>query len=290
MQYIQNEYLKVSVNPVGAELASIQHAKTGKEYIWEANPAIWGSSAPVLFPIIGALKEGRFIYQGNSYQLPKHGFIRYNDKLQLQQKTTDQLTFSLQSDTDSLQIFPFEFEFIIHFALSGNTLTLSHEVHNRGRQPMWFSLGGHPAFKCPINEGEVYEDYFLEFEKQEYLHTWNLNTDGLIAEKGRIVMDQTHILPLHRHLFDQDALILKNIQSRAVSLKSNKSTDAIKVSFEGFPYLGVWAKPQAPFVCIEPWQGIADHADASGRIEEKEGIMQLEAGDVHKAAYSIEVV
>ena len=290
MYTLQNEHLLVKINPVGAEIASIVSKENGKEYLWQADPDIWGSSAPVLFPIIGALKNGSFSYKNHPYQLPKHGIVRHNETMVDEEYSERTLRLSLKWDHLIFQKYPFHFIFDIRFEVKDNSLIVSHIVRNDGNEKMYFSLGGHPAFNCPMNEGEVYEDYYIEFEKEETVHTWNLNGDGLIADQGAFVMDHSNILNLHSHLFDHDALILKDIASQSVSLKSRKSAYELRVDFEGFPYLGIWAKPQAPFVCIEPWQGIADSVDSSGLIEEKEGIMELEPQAKHEAQYVISIL
>ena len=154
---------------------------------------------------------------------------------------------------------------------------------------MWFSVGAHPAFRCPLHDEEKYEDYYLEFDQNETDHTWLLNDQGLIEQEGATLLKNSNILPLHRHLFDDDALIFKHLKSSRISLKSNKSPQILTVEYEGWPYMGIWAKPAAPYVCIEPWQGIADHADHDQEISHKEGIMSLESGGNYETSYVIKI-
>ncbi|MEZ4777399.1 MAG: aldose 1-epimerase family protein [Bacteroidia bacterium] len=290
METIQNDTLRIAVKPSGAELCSIQALATGKEYMWEGNPAIWGSFAPVLFPIVGTLKDNTYLYNGKSYQLFRHGFFRGNDKVTLVKKTENQLAFSLKSDAESLKVYPFEFEMVIAFTLEGKSVHISHEVRNTGNETMFFSVGGHPAFKCPLNEGETYEDYYLHFDQKENATTWDLNSGGIITQKGRVVLDNSDQLPLDRHLFDHDALIFKHLRSASVSLNHYLNGPVLEVDFNGWPYLGIWAKPQAPYVCIEPWLGIADSVDTDQQIENKEGILSLLPGKTFMATFSIKIM
>lgn len=284
---ISNAELSISVTKTGIELCSVKSQKSGMEYIWQADPDVWGSHAPVLFPIIGALKNGEYRFNEHMYSLPKHGLVRHSDKVRLTQQTDDSLLFTLNWDNESLNQYPFKFEFQTRYSLSGTTVSVDHTVFNHSKETMYFSLGGHPAFNCPLHEGEIYSDYFLEFEQNETDSTWLLNAKGLVSNERRPVLSDSNTLPLHTQLFDDDALIFKNLKSRAVSLISRRSGRILTMSYDGFPYLGIWAKPGASFVCIEPWQGIADAADSTQELTKKEGIMSIESGDVHRAGYEI---
>jgi len=287
---IENEYLQISILRKGVELSGIRSKKTAKEYMWQADPTIWGSHAPVLFPIIGALKADKYTYKGKTYSgLPKHGFIRRNEDISLAERTEKSLRYELNYSDASLSIYPFKFGFSIEYRLDGNKIIVRHEILNQGKEEMYFSLGAHPAFNCPRNPGESYEDYYLEFEQEETDHTWVLSERGLIDKPGETLLKQSQRLSLHKHLFDQDALIFKNLNSRSVHLKSKKSEEFLSMRYRGFPYLGIWAKPQAPFVCIEPWIGIADSESSSGKLEEKEGIRKLGPQSNFEASYEIEI-
>lgn len=290
MKYsVENDFLRISVQEVGAELCQIQSAVTGKEFMWNADPVVWGSYAPVLFPAIGAIKNGFVRYNGGEYKVPRHGFIRNNANVKLIGQTTNSLTFGLKFSEETLAIYPFKFEFQITYKLDGNRIIVRHQVKNHDKEKMLFSLGGHPAFKCPLNEDEVYEDYYLEFEKVENDSTWLLEKDGLVGKNTTPVLENTNILHLNPHLFDNDALIFKHLKSRKVSLRSNKSLQVVTVHYEDFPYLGIWAKPNAHFVCIEPWLGIADNADSDQNFETKEGIIELAGDEEFEAEFLIEI-
>jgi len=284
---IKNKNFQVSVKNEGAELSSFKSLKTNIEYIWKADPEVWSAHAPNLFPIIGCLKEDSFLYQGKDYACPKHGFIRKNNKISLLEQSENSLTFGLKYDDETLKVYPFQFEFQIRFLLEGNKLTLIHKVTNHGDDTMFFSLGGHPGFTCPIYENEEYSDYYLEFEKPETALTWEVMENGLIGKETKPAFDEPTKIKLHPQIFKEDALVFKNLNSSVVSLKSKKSSQVISVEFGDFPYLGIWAKPKAPYVCIEPWLGIADSYDADRNLENKEAILRLESKKGFTATYSI---
>lgn len=287
---IESPSLKVSLKQTGAELCSIISKKMGKEYLWQANPKIWNNHAPVLFPIIGSLKEGKYLYQDRWYEMPKHGIIRKNENMDVEELSNNSVTFVLFSDETTKERYPFDFQFRISFTLLENTLTVSHQIINIGNEDLLFSLGGHPAFNCPIHDGSNYEDYYLEFEQAEHAVTHLLNMEkGLISNETELVLNNTNRLPLHSHLFDRDALIFKNLKSNSVSLVHKENGNVLTMEFKDFPYLGIWAKPDADFVCIEPWLGIADGVDHNQKIEEKEGIITLKTGKIFSAAYTIEI-
>ena len=286
---VKNDLLQISVKETGAELCSIKSLKTHKEYIWHASPDVWAAHAPNLFPIIGCLKDNGFLYQGKEYKCPKHGFVRKNEDVALIAQSVDSLTFGLKYTDATLEIYPFKFEFNIRFLLKENELFVEHQIVNHGDDQMLFSLGGHPAFTCPLNAGEKYTDYYLEFEMAETAPNWQVNKDGLIARETIPFLDNTRIIDLHPQLFDNDALVFKNLNSSSVSLKSRKSSQVLRVTYDDFPYLGIWAKPNAQFVCIEPWIGIADSVDADRNFENKEGLVVLPAKGTFKATHSISV-
>ena len=290
MQSIENEYLKIRVQDIGAELCSIVSKTSGKEFMWSGDSSVWGSFAPVLFPIIGSLKESEFLYNGQAYTVPKHGFIRNNKDLIFKQISNSEVEYSLKFDEVSLISYPFKFEFFVRYKLNGKSIIVEHEIINHDtKSEMYFSLGGHPAFKCPINENESYEDYFLEFEKIENVNTWDVLSNGLIDTTSRPLLDNSNIIPLKLDLFANDALIIKNHQSKKVTLKSNLSKEAVVVEYSDFPYLGIWAKPGGKFVCIEPWLGISDSCDTDQNFETKEGILTLEPNSTFKASYKITI-
>ncbi|PWJ58875.1 galactose mutarotase-like enzyme [Dyadobacter jejuensis] len=286
---ISNEYLQISVLTKGAELCEIKSKSSGKDFLWNADPAIWGSHAPVLFPAIGAVKDGYVRYYEQKIPLPRHGFVRNNERITLVEKTSDSLCYSLTYDDQTWKVYPFQFEFFIRYRLNKNQIIVEHTIVNPGEAALYFSLGGHPAFKCPINEGESYSDYYLEFEKSETEPTWLLDEQGLVLKSTKPMLQNTKYLPLSHELFAGDALIFKNLKSKKVTLKSHSSTDQVQVSFHDFPYLGIWAKPNGDFVCIEPWQGIADAADTNHDLLQKEGMLSLAGKESYEAKFTIQI-
>jgi galactose mutarotase-like enzyme len=243
-----------------------------------------------LFPIIGALKNGQLNYQGKFFELPKHGLVRNSVKPKLIESGTDFLRFGMAWDAETLEIYPFKFSLEITFLLDGKSLQIQHWITNSADESMLYSIGGHPAFNCPLRANENYEDYYLEFEEEETAATWLIDQSGLISLEQKPILDHTKNLPLHSHLFDYDALIFKNLKSSSVKLVHQTKGPVLAVDFEDFNYLGIWAKPAAPFVCIEPWLGIADSVDSSQNFEEKEGILKLASGQSYQKIYSISIL
>lgn len=290
MYTLKNDILKIVVNKIGAELCKIEGVKNNIDFLWDANPDVWGSYAPNLFPIIGALKNDTYFFNNKPFKLPKHGFVRHNEAFELYELTENCLVFKLRYNEDSLKVYPFKFEFLIAFTLIDNSIEINHTVKNVGNAPLYFSLGGHPAFKCPVFENETYEDYALEFEHRENSETHLINMqNGLISAKTKPVFNNTNRLALTHDLFNADALIFKDLKSKKVTLKSESKGDVLSVTYHDFPYLGLWAKPNGDYVCIEPWLGIADNETTNQSLETKEGILKLAANSTFNASYTIEI-
>ncbi|MGY5850598.1 aldose 1-epimerase family protein [Salegentibacter sp. F14] len=289
MHKLKNKFLNIEVNPVGAELASIKNLESGIEYLWQGNPDIWANQAPNLFPVIGILKNGQYKFEGKSYNMPKHGFVRYNENMVLKSSSNDQLVFELGASQESLQYYPFRFSFEISFRLNGKALEVSHKVTNLDDKTMYFSLGGHPAFNVPLSKNEDYQDYYLEFDQKLDLRSYLLNEEGLVSEKTEGILDNENKIWLKKDLFENDALIFKNISSKKVTLKSKAHGAVLSMGYPGFKNLGIWAKPGAPFVCIEPWLGIADVEGTDQNLKTKEGIEQLEPKENFEVTYVITI-
>lgn len=288
MPFLENDLLKIEIKSKGAELCSIRSIKNNIEFVWEANPNVWGSHAPNLFPIIGAMKDDSYFYNGKKYNMPKHGFARHNEDFEVISNSNSEVTFQLKSNDELRAIYPFEFEFLIIYEIKDNELLIHHTVKNTDSKTIYFSLGGHPAFACPLFKDESYTDYFLEFEKEEISKSYLLNmATGLVSDKTKPVFDSPNTINLYGDLFNEDALIFKDLKSRQVALKHKQKGEILNVKFEGFPFLGIWAKPNAPYVCIEPWIGIADSESTNQQIKDKEGIVTLEPKKSFKATYSI---
>ncbi|WP_066220580.1 aldose 1-epimerase family protein [Formosa haliotis] len=290
MYTLQNKSLKIAVNPVGAELSEISAVQNTNQFMWNANPDVWGSFAPNLFPVIGAIKNNSAIIDGEHYAVPRHGFVRHNTDIILEEQTESKLVFSLLYNTDLLKIYPFKFKFTIQFELIEYAVKVTHIVENLDDKPIYFSIGGHPAFKCPVFENETYTDYYLEFDTEENSESYALNTAlGLITDRTFPVISEANTISLHYDLFTEDALVFKDLKSKKVALKSRKNGTILTVDFPDFPYLGIWAKPKADYVCIEPWLGVADHEHHNQDFKTKEGIIMLPTKQTFKAAYTIEI-
>ena len=285
---IQNEHLEIVIQGTGAEISSIKD-NDGLEYIWQAEPKIWGSHAPVLFPIIGALKNGTYTYKGHQYSISKHGFIRNNNNLQVVTHSKHMLQLQYAYNDETLKNYPFKFEFTISFVLRGKSLEVLHQVKNHDDKEMLFSLGGHPAFKCPLKATENYHDYVLKFEHKENSKRHLIDKNGLQNGQSRPFLTNEDTIELQHSIFKDDALIFKDLKSRRISLAHKTKGDVLRVSFEDFDYLGLWAKTDGNFVCIEPWLGVTDHVDTNGDFENKEGILTLGPGKTFKASFTIDI-
>ncbi|MDQ1165280.1 aldose 1-epimerase family protein [Flavobacterium sp. SORGH_AS_0622] len=279
---ISNSILSASIKHSGAELFSIKDNQNN-EYIWEGNPDFWGKHSPVLFPIVGTLKNNSYKINDREYHLPRHGFAR-DMEFELIDNSENRVVFSLQSSTETLTKYPFEFELQLIYTLNESSLTLEYKVINKGDTTMPFSIGAHPAIALPGN----FDDYALEFEKEEALKYYILEND-LISSQTKILETTHNIVPLNYELFKNDALIFKTLESKSlIILKDSKPY--VKVAYNDFPSLGIWTKENAPFICIEPWLGYSDTDENSGDLYEKEGILTLEENKSFAAKFSITIL
>lgn len=288
---LKNDVIEIKVKKTGAELCGIKLVKTGQEFMWGADPKVWGGTSPILFPIVGILKDHTYLVDGQKYFMKGHGFFKSNPNVELSASSKNSLTFRLIYNDETLKQYPFKFEYLVTFKLEKNKLIINNEVKNLDNKDMYFSMGAHPAFKCPLEEGEKYSDYYLEFNKKETAYTYPiLQPSGLLGEKTDLMMDNSQILNLNYHLFDKDALVFKNLKSNSVSLCSKISGKRVQVDFDGFPYIGFWAKPNADYVCIEPWYGVNDSVNADQNFKTKEGILKLDANKSFNAVYTISII
>jgi galactose mutarotase-like enzyme len=261
----------------------LKNFSTKKECIWQGDPTYWGKHAPILFPIVGTLKNNKYQYNKEEYCLPRHGFARVSE-FTLLEKDESSVTFFLKHSEETLAVYPFEFELQIRYKIIGSQLSTSYTVHNVGNLQMAFSIGAHPAFAL----SEPFENYALQFEKTEPLLS-NLLENNLLSDRTKIIGNESGIVPLSYALFENDALVFKSLSSRSVTILENNSP-ILKVKFDDFPNLGIWTLNDAPFICIEPWFGFSDTAACSGNIIEKEGIQLLESRKIFKAEHAIEVL
>lgn len=288
MYSIENEFLTARFKKKGAELYSLTSKKTQTEFMWNGNPEIWGWSAPVLFPIIGGLKNDTLFVNKVGYSMTRHGFFRKSVPI-VESQTNSSITFLLTDSDETKKSYPFSFEFRIRFELDGSKLKQTFEVTNTDTKSIFFALGGHPAFKVPFFDGESYSDYFLEFEQSERLDRHLLNPEGLFSGETEPILVHGNKIPLTYSLFEQDALVFKEINSRRVTIKSKRNNTTLSVHFPDFPYLGLWSKPGANYVCIEPWIGCADSYLGHKDISDKEFIQDVLPGETFTTWFSVEI-
>jgi len=286
MIIIENATLKATISSKGAELQSLINKETGLEYMWSADAAFWGKHSPVLFPIVGSLKNDTYYYKEVAYQLPRHGFAR--EKIFLQnQLSNEEVVFTLTHDAETLKVYPFAFTFKVCYKIEANKLSCIYKVSNTGYDELLFSVGAHPAFAVPMVSGTNYTDYYLQFNKPEALHSWKLE-GGLIANDAELLPTESGTLNLKPELFYKDAIVLKNLQSNSIKLGSNCHQHGLQFNFDDFPFFGIWAFKDTNFVCLEPWCGIADSVNSNQQIVHKEGIINLAANADWKRSWNVE--
>lgn len=288
MPFLANDHLRVEISTHGAELQSIYNKHTKLEYLWNGNPEYWAKRSPVLFPIVGELKDGMYTHKGSTYRMGRHGFAR-DHTFVVSDHGEHTVTFTLTHTPETLRIYPFTFDFSIQYTIDDNRLYVVYEVQNTGNENMYFSVGGHPAFNLPLAENTDFDDYYIAFSQVENAARYPLSPEGLIINEPIDMLHNAETLPLRREMFYQDALVFKDLQSASITVESDKTDRGFTFFFEEFPYVGLWTKKDANFLCIEPWCGIADNQYATGELSEKEGIMVIEPGEFFERQWSVEV-
>ncbi len=284
---LKNGTIEVTVDSHGAEMVSLKDSQ-GREYMWNGDPAYWKRHAPVLFPLVGSLKNKQFRVGGKTYPMNQHGFAR---DLEFSLLSTDgkECWFRLTENMATLTVYPYAFTLDIGYRIGDNWVENIWRVANPGSRPLHFSLGGHPAFVCPLRLGEKQSDYGLRFDTKKPLSCSVIGEGGLIERTAvKTIETENGLLPIDEHLFDDDALVLEHHQAHRVSLVDPEGKDYLTVSFDA-PLFGVWSCPgkQAPFVCIEPWYGRCDAADFEGGWEEREWGNTLQPGEVFEGAFRV---
>lgn len=285
---LENDHLKIAIRRQGAELTSVYSKTNAVEHLWQGNPDVWGWHAPNLFPVVGGCINNQVRVDGETYPMERHGFTR-TSQFNVIEAAPLHAKFSLHYNRKTQQVYPYKFEFQILYDLFDNNLRVSYKVINHDDKTIYFSLGAHPAFNVPFFGDENYEDYFLEFEKEEPLTKHLLSAGGYFTGDTKSVQAEGNKLHLSKDLFADDALVFKNLQSRKVRIKSKNHKQALVVDYPYFNYLGIWAKPGAPFVCIEPWLGCADSEGRITELKDKEAIRQVGHGHVFEADFAIKV-
>jgi len=278
---LKNEFLTVSIETFGAELVSVKNNQTQKEYIWQGTPSIWNGHSPILFPIAGRLRGDSYTYNGETYTLPKHGFARKSE-FSVMHRKPNYTVLALSDNEKTRLVYPFAFFLSAEYRLEGKKLQVINKVYNRGDQTMYFSFGSHPAFNLEVG-GKVV------FSEKEPLKTVLTDSYGLtVGTKTLNACGDTIVID--EHIFDNDALFLPNMKSTSAKLVTKDGEDVLRMTYGKVPYLGLWAKPNAPYVCIEPWFGMCDSYDVSGKIEEKPAILSLKPEKEFVFSYEIEFI
>ena len=286
-------YTQMLTSKMGGELISFK--VNGKEKIHEGEKCIdengkvyWKRHSPVLFPIVGKLKKNQTLIGGRIYEMYQHGFAR-DLEFEPITKLDNFHSYVLKSNNYTLAKYPYEFELYNTYRTEGTKLTTIYKVINTGLINLPFGIGGHPAYK--IDKEELKKgNYYLEFEEDEEKIHFLYLVDGLVGtEYAKNPMEGKRIIPIGMHTFDNDALIMKGITSNKISLKNKETKKTIlTVDFTEFPYLGVWSKPGAPFICIEPWFSTADNVKSSGVLTQKQDIISLKPKDSFECKYTVE--
>ena len=288
MLYIlENEKIKIVTSTKGGELHSLINKNDGTEYLWNSN--YWSYHAPVLFPIVGKVKNGKYKVDGKTYELSQHGLARVRE-FEMIEKTDNTIVFELLYSEDTLKVYPYKFSLKITYTLVENGVITGYTVENRDNRDIYFSIGAHPAFMCPIEAGELINDYYFELNEKETCETMLISSEGYFKHERKGCLVESDIIPLSFETFKNDSLVFESLKANKITLKSRNHNKAVTMDFTGFPYMAIWTKASgAPFVCIEPWYGHADYEDFTGELKDKEGIEKLEIGEVFNSKYVVTI-
>lgn len=290
MFFIENDYMKAGINAKGAELVSIVH--DDKEYLWNADARYWARTAPVLFPFVGSVSGGAYRYEGDEYKMGQHGFAR-DMEFELCEQTDDSICFVLRDSDETFEKYPFHFSLYVGYALDGNTLRVNWKVENTDTKELLFSIGGHPAFLCPINNKGRQSDYSLLLKKNGQpvdSVLVGVLADGLLSDESFALKTNNGMYKITETMFDRDALIIEEQQLDEVSLVTPDGETYVTVRFDT-PLMGIWSptKKQAPFVCIEPWYGRCDRVGFDGDLKKREYGNQLAPGEEFEGGFEVKI-
>lgn len=284
---LKNEFLSITVNDLGAELSSIISTQTGRSYLWNADQAYWRRHSPILFPIVGSLKGRSYLYDGQQYSMSQHGFAR-DMNFECIEVSETSIKHRLTSTAETMQQYPFTFILDITYQLRGNSIQVIWDVTNTDTKEMPFSIGGHPAFNCPLTSEEKQNDYYIKFDTTSPLTIRKINEDGLAKEDTYTLPLEGSLLAIHQHLFDEDALVIEDNQSHSVALLTPDKKPYVTVDFDA-PLFGIWspAKKDAPFICIEPWYGRCDSENYEDILENRAWGNHCAPDEVFHTSYTI---
>ncbi|MBO5939120.1 MAG: aldose 1-epimerase family protein [Clostridia bacterium] len=279
---LKNDRLVAKIAERGAELKSLCH--DGKQYLWEGRAEVWGSSAPIMFPICGGLKNDTYTFGGKTYTLQKHGYARFMD-FEVEHQTDTEAVLLHRSNEETKKSYPFDYELRVRYSLEGDSLRIEYLVKNLGEETMYFNVGAHEGYYTP----EGIEDFDVIFPERETLDTFVLY--GNLASNQRMpIIKDTNTLPLYEKYFTIDALVFKDLVSRSAVLRNRKTGRALRVDFPKANYFLLWHKPNSPYICLEPWNGLQDTVDSDGELTHKEGITALAAHEEFCYPHTITVL
>lgn len=291
---LENDEIIVGVESFGAELKSLQRKSRREgleniEYLWNADPRYWKRTSPVLFPVVGSLKNQSYRYEGQTYQMPQHGFAR-DMEFTLEEHTKTRISFVLRDTEETLQKYPFHFALHIAYEIEGTALKVIWKVENTNDKTMYFSIGAHPAFLCPLLDGTDKEEYALAFDTDKNIVSGILAEDSTLGARTKEIVLENGILQTDDAIFDEGALVIENDQAHEVAMLLPDGTPYLAVAFDA-PLFGIWspAGMNAPFICIEPWYGRCDKFDFDGELADREWGNELAIGETFEADYVIKV-
>lgn len=287
---LENNNIKITAHTNGGELHNLTSKKTNTEYLWNGDATYWKYHAPILFPIVGKVKDGKYLIDGQTYELPQHGLARVREFNMINQNENE-ISFELSYSEDTLKVYPYKFSLIISYTLLDNGVKISYTVKNLDDKKIYFSIGAHPAFMCPVDTTKSQTDCYFEFNEIENTSKMLLDTQtGLFSHNREECLKNTNKIQITKDLFKDDALIFDDLKSNTVTIKSTNDTRSLSMNFEGFPYMALWSQPTgAPFVCLEPWYGHADYSDFTGEFKDKEGVESLDIDKTFSCSYTVTI-
>ncbi len=285
---LKNDKLAISISSLGAELQSIRRLEDGTEYLWQGDPTYWANRATNIFPVCGRMIEGKYTYAGQTYEMPIHGFIKLQEWSVLHQQP-DALTLQLQDNEETRALYPFRFSMEMAYTLTDETLSVALTVRNEDDKVLIFSVGGHPGFNLPLNKGDVFEDYYVEFDEPCQARRLSFSdTCFYLNDSTPFPLEDGQRLSLRHDLFDQDAIFLRDM-SKGITLRSKNGGRYVRMTYPDMKFLGLWHKPHsdAPYVCIEPWSGVPALDGGINALEDKLEAEHLAPQGSYRNVYTI---
>ncbi len=285
---LENDHLKVKVSSMGAELQSIRRREDDTEYLWQGDATYWASRATNIFPVCGRMIDGQYTYDGKTYEIPLHGFARYEEWQVVHQKA-NALTLQLKDTPKTLAMYPFRFALEISYTLAEDTLNVAMILHNEDDKDMIFALGGHPGFNVPLTEGEAFEEYVVEFDEPCQPKRLDLSERCFYLESATpYPLADGKTIALRHDLFDNDAIFLRD-SAKGVTLRSAAGKRSVHMSFPDMKFIGLWHKPHsdAPFLCIEPWLGAPATEGGVNDLAAMPENERLAPGETYRNVYSM---